>query len=162
MTSPDPALVVDGMPLGYGMFNLSKFYFLLNPTCTKARRLPTRRVHQLPRRLGSTRRGLQLSYTFTQGEATTPTPVLAPSSSSCVTVASPTASGVTYSWDQLAYETGYVASSGTGANGSKSGSASGTSATGTSSKSSWGTRDVGYAGVLGVMGAVAGALAVLL
>lgn len=42
------------------------------------------------------------TYTFRQGQSVTPTPVTAPASSNCRTVASMTPSGVTYSWNQAA------------------------------------------------------------
>ena len=42
------------------------------------------------------------SYTFRQGMSVTPPPVTPPASSNCQTVASPTGSGVTYTWNQNA------------------------------------------------------------
>ncbi|ETS59926.1 hypothetical protein PaG_05899 [Moesziomyces aphidis] len=99
------------------------------------------------------------SYTFSQGQSVTPPPVTAPASSNCRTVASPTASGVTYTWNQEA-----AASPSSSA--SKSGSAAGASG---SSGSSGGSKNaapslsgainvywIGATAVLGVM--VGGAL----
>ena len=65
------------------------------------------------------------SYTFSQGMSVTPAPVTAPASSNCKTVASPTASGVTYTWNQeaAASPTSSSKSSG-GSSGSSSGSSS--------------------------------------
>uniref|UniRef100_V5EJI9 Uncharacterized protein n=2 Tax=Kalmanozyma brasiliensis (strain GHG001) TaxID=1365824 RepID=V5EJI9_KALBG len=70
------------------------------------------------------------SYTFSQGMSVTPTPVTAPASSNCKTVASPTASGVTYSWNQRAA----VSSSTSGAK-SSSAPSSGQSGKGSGSNS---------------------------
>ncbi|SNX84879.1 uncharacterized protein MEPE_03588 [Melanopsichium pennsylvanicum] len=67
------------------------------------------------------------SYTFSQGMSVTPTPVTAPASSNCATVASPTASGVTYTWNQEAAASptsSSKSSGGSSGSGSKSGAAS--------------------------------------
>ncbi|KAM0755723.1 hypothetical protein T439DRAFT_351476 [Meredithblackwellia eburnea MCA 4105] len=66
------------------------------------------------------------SYTFAQGQSFTPPPVAAPTSSSCSTIASPSASGVTYTWAQLGYSTGVTAT------GSATGTPKGTGSTSTS------------------------------
>lgn len=115
------------------------------------------------------------TYTFAQGQSYTPPPVTAPASSNCKTVASPTASGVTYTFAQLAYESGYTPSS-SSASGSRSASgsgASGPSATGagggggsggssgaSNSPSSFATRSTGdvkaLVGLLGVAFAMVG------
>ncbi|KAL8279129.1 hypothetical protein RQP46_008385 [Phenoliferia psychrophenolica] len=103
------------------------------------------------------------SYTFAQGQSYTPPPVAAPSSSNCVTVASPTASGVTYTWDNLAYETGVSGKAASGASGSGNAAASAAIATGSKSASAAG-RDVGgmgWSALVGAVGAIAGAIAVL-
>ncbi|ORY51763.1 hypothetical protein BCR35DRAFT_310678 [Leucosporidium creatinivorum] len=101
------------------------------------------------------------SYTFSQGMATTPTPVVAPSSSQCVTIASPTASGVTYSWMQMAYATG-VSTATSAPSGSGASTAKGTSSTGGSTPAS-GASSLGVgimlgAGVMGVGMLVGGVL----
>lgn len=92
------------------------------------------------------------SYTFAQGQSYTPPPVAAPSSSNCVTVASPTASGVTYSWMQMAYATGLPTTSST-PSGSGASTAKSTSATGGSTPASGASSlDVGLGFGAGVMG----------
>lgn len=74
------------------------------------------------------------TYTFSQGMSVTPPPVTAPASSNCKTVASPTASGVTYTWNQEAAASATTMSSpkssgsssgSSGSSGSSSGSGSG-------------------------------------
>ncbi|KAK4702844.1 hypothetical protein P7C70_g3375, partial [Phenoliferia sp. Uapishka_3] len=108
------------------------------------------------------------SYTFAQGQSFTPPAVAAPSSSSCVTVASPTASGVTYSWDQLAYETSGVSSgaaSTASSSGSSAKSASGSAAATSTGKSSAGRTaggGNGWTGVVVALGAVAGVMVVMI
>lgn len=74
------------------------------------------------------------SYTFSQGMSVTPTPVTAPASSNCQTVASPTASGVTYTWNQEA--TASRSASPTHSGGVPSSSTSGSGSNGTSNASS--------------------------
>ncbi|CBQ73755.1 conserved hypothetical protein [Sporisorium reilianum SRZ2] len=77
------------------------------------------------------------SYTFRQGMRVTPPPVSAPASSNCRTVASPSASGVTYSWNQEAVA---VASTSTSAKSSSaSSSSSGSTGSGSGSNSSSGS-----------------------
>ncbi|SPO26830.1 uncharacterized protein UTRI_04143_B [Ustilago trichophora] len=73
------------------------------------------------------------SYTFSQGMSVTPTPVTPPASSNCKTVASPTASGVTYTWNQEAAASPTSSSKPSG--GSSSGGSSSGSSSGSGSKS---------------------------
>ncbi|KAK4048520.1 hypothetical protein OIV83_004688 [Microbotryomycetes sp. JL201] len=106
------------------------------------------------------------SYTFQQGDPYTPPPVAAPSSSNCRTVSSPAASGVTYTFAQLQYESGYVAptSSGATSSGGKSQSATGTAASaGATKPSSGGVRGVGSTSDTIALGAIlSGGVAVVL
>ncbi|GAC99213.1 macrophage activating glycoprotein [Pseudozyma hubeiensis SY62] len=98
------------------------------------------------------------SYTFSQGMSVTPPPVTAPASSNCKTVASPTASGVTYSWNQVAAASP-AASSTSKSNGGSSGSTSGSSSGGGSKSgaaSALGPVNVYALGVTVLLGVVAG------
>ena len=63
------------------------------------------------------------SYTFEQGQPTTPTPVDAPASSNCAAVSSIAPSGVTYTWNQLAAAA--ATQSGSSASNSNGGGSSG-------------------------------------
>ncbi|KAK4053633.1 hypothetical protein OIO90_003872 [Microbotryomycetes sp. JL221] len=105
------------------------------------------------------------SYTFYQGDEVTPPPVAAPSSSNCRTTTSPSPSGVTYTFAQLQYESGYVAPSSTssGASGSRSVSGSGsTSGAGASqtNQPSGGRKD--YASDLFAFGGIVSVVALAL
>lgn len=83
------------------------------------------------------------SYTFSQGMSVTPTPVTAPASSNCKTVASPTASGVTYTWNQEAAASPSASSkSGSGSSGSSGSGSSGSSSSGSSSGSKSGAASI--------------------
>ncbi|KAM0786022.1 hypothetical protein ACM66B_006837 [Microbotryomycetes sp. NB124-2] len=99
------------------------------------------------------------SYTFQQGDSYTPPPVAAPSSSNCRTMSSPAPSGVTYTFAQLQYESGYVAPTSSGS----SASGRGTSATGSAASagatqpSSGGVRAVGTTGDKLAFAAILGA-----
>ncbi|CDR88572.1 uncharacterized protein SPSC_04399 [Sporisorium scitamineum] len=75
------------------------------------------------------------SYTFRQGMSVTPPPVTAPASSNCRTVASPTASGVTYSWNQEAAAAASPSSTSSKSSGGGSSTSSSGSGSGSGSKS---------------------------
>lgn len=94
------------------------------------------------------------SYTFSQGMSVTPAPVTAPASSNCQTVASPTASGVTYTWNQVAAASATAMSTGKAGSGSSrspsSSTTSGSTSTSTSSSGGGGSKN-GASSVLGVV-----------
>ncbi|SOV07354.1 uncharacterized protein UDID_05202 [Ustilago sp. UG-2017a] len=106
------------------------------------------------------------SYTFRQGMRVTPTPVAAPASSNCRTVASPTASGVTYTWNQQTAASPSASSKSGSGSGSGSRSSSSSSGGGSSSGSSSGTKsgatstsgmiNVYALGVTAVLGVIVG------
>lgn len=97
------------------------------------------------------------SYTFSQGMSVTPTPVTAPASSNCRTVASPTASGVTYTWNQRAAASPSSSSkSGSGSSGSSSGSSGSSSGTKSGAASMSGMINVYALGVTAVLGVIVG------